>query len=415
MRFVHAADIHLDSPLKGLSAYPGAPVEAMRGATRSALRSLVDLCLDENADLLLIAGDVVDGDWPDYHTGLHMVSELGRLRDADIPVVMIRGNHDAASVVTRALRWPEGVRLLGSARPETVTFEDIGVAVHGQSFATRAVTDNLAAGYPSPEPGLVNIGLLHTCLGGYAGHENYAPCALDELVSSGYDYWALGHVHQRAVLHEAPHVVFPGNIQGRHARECGPKGATLVDVIDGAVQTQERTLDHVRWDIAKIDAGHLADGDQLLAQAQEQLTAAVAAADERLVACRIEIAGVSPAHTLFVRDREHLDAELRAIAGGLGAEAVWVERVIWKTSPPRRANVAADEAVSEVLQVLRETARDDETLSELAEELAPLAAKLPLEVREGTDGLDPSNPETLRTVLAEIEATFPSLLTEASR
>src|SRR5215210_4169191 len=118
MRFVHAADLHLDSPMRGLAAYPGAPVEAMRGATRSALRSLVDLCLDENADLLLIAGDVVDGDWPDYHTGLHMVTELGRLREADIPVVMIRGNHDAASVVTKALRWPEGVQPLSSSRPE---------------------------------------------------------------------------------------------------------------------------------------------------------------------------------------------------------------------------------------------------------------------------------------------------------
>lgn len=401
--------------MRGLSAYPGAPVEAMRGATRSALHSLVDLCLNENADLLLIAGDVVDGDWPDYHTGLYLVSELRRLCEADIPVVMIRGNHDAASVVTKSLRWPEGVRVLSSSRPETVTFEDIGVAVHGQSFATRAVTDNLAAGYPSPESGLLNIGLLHTCLGGYSGHEDYAPCALDELVSRGYDYWALGHIHQRAVLREAPHVVFAGNTQGRHPRECGPKGATLVDVVDRAIETEERLLDHVRWDVVSIDAGHLADSDQLLAQAQEQLTAAVAAAEDRLVACRIEIAGVSPAHTLFVRGRDHLDAELQAIAGGLGAEALWLERVIWKTSPPRGANVGADEALGEVLKVLRETSGDEEALSELAKELAPLAAKLPLEVREGPDGVDPSNPETLRTVLADIEATLPSLLTEASR
>lgn len=415
MRFIHAADVHLDSPMKGLSSYPGAPVEAMRGATRSALRSLVDLCLDENADLLLIAGDIVDGDWPDYHTGLHMVSELGRLREADIPVVMIRGNHDAASVVTKALRWPEGVRLLASSRPETVTFENIGVAVHGQSFATRAVTDNLAAGYPSPESGLVNIGLLHTCLGGYADHANYAPCALDELVSHGYDYWALGHIHQRAILHEEPHVVFSGNLQGRNVRECGPKGATLVDVIDGELHLQERTLDHVRWDVVRIDAGHLADSDQLLAQSQEQLTAAVAASDDRLVACRIEIAGVSPAHTLFARDREYLDAELRAIAGGVGAESLWVERVIWKTAPPRGANSGADEALGEVLEVLREASGDEKILSELAEELAPLAAKLPRDVREGSDGVDPSSPETLRAVLADIEATLPSLLTEASR
>jgi DNA repair exonuclease SbcCD nuclease subunit len=217
MKFVHAADLHLDSPMRGLATYPGAPIEAMRGATRQAFESLVELCVDENAQLLVIAGDIYDGDWKDFSTGLYLRAQLTRLREADIEVVLIRGNHDAASVITRNLRLP-GVHVLPHDKPKSVVLEDVGAVVHGQSFATRAVTANLAAGYPDPLPDLVNVGLLHTCLGGYAEHENYAPCRLEELIARRYDYWALGHVHEHAVLHVDPHVVFAGNIQGRQGR-----------------------------------------------------------------------------------------------------------------------------------------------------------------------------------------------------
>jgi len=208
MKFVHAADPHIDSPMKGLAAYPGAPVEAMRGATRQAFESLVDMCIAEQADLLLIAGDVYDGDWKDFSTGLYLRSQLARLREQGIQVVMIRGNHDAASVITRNLKLP-GIHVLHHDRPDSVVLDELGVVVHGQSFANRSVTENLAAGYPAPLPGLVNIGLLHTCLGGYADHANYAPCALEQLAGHGYDYWALGHIHERSVLHTDPYVV-PG-------------------------------------------------------------------------------------------------------------------------------------------------------------------------------------------------------------
>ncbi len=246
MKFVHAADPHIDSPLRGLAAYAGAPVQAMRGATRQAFESLVALCISECADLLVIAGDVYDGDWKDFGTALYLRAQLARLREAGVEVVLIRGNHDAASVITRNLKLP-GIHVLRHDRPESVVLEDLGVAVHGQSFATRAVTENLAAGYPAPLPGFMNVGLLHTSLGGYAEHEHYAPCGLEELVSRGYDYWALGHVHARAVLHADPYVVFAGNLQGRQMRECGAKGATLVEVLDGELALSHHPLDHVRW------------------------------------------------------------------------------------------------------------------------------------------------------------------------
>jgi DNA repair protein SbcD/Mre11 len=409
MKLVHAADPHLDSPMKGLAAYPGAPVEAMRGATRQAFESLVELCIDERAALLLIAGDVYDGDWKDFSTGLYLRSQLARLREAGIEVVLIRGNHDAASVITRKLKLP-GVHVLPHDSPGSVVLENVGVVVHGQSFATRAVTENLAASYPAPLPDLMNIGLLHTCLGGYDGHEPYAPCELDELVSHGYDYWALGHVHEHTVLHEHPYVVFAGNLQGRHVRECGPRGATVVEV-DDEISISHRALDHVRWARLRVDASGASDDVEVLERAEAALRAAVDAADGRLVAGRIEISGVTAAHGVLLRERERLDSELRGLATDLGTEQIWLERIDWQIAAPRSAAVG-DNAVGAVLKVLRRAGEDRETLAALAERLRPLAVKLPAEVKSGPDGIDPMDPETLARVLSDVQSMLPSLLME---
>lgn len=410
VKFVHAADLHLDSPLKGLSAYPGAPVEAMRGATRQALESLVELCIDEGAALLVIAGDVYDGDWKDFSTGLYLRAQLGRLREEGIEIVLIRGNHDAASVITRNLKLP-GVHILPHDEPKSVVLEGVGAVVHGQSFATRAVTANLSAGYPAPLPDLVNIGLLHTCLGGYAEHENYAPCGLEELIAHRYDYWALGHVHQHCVLHHDPHVVFAGNIQGRHIRECGSKGACVVEVLDGNISVSHRALDHVRWARVGVDAGGVNDDIEILERAEAALKTAIEDADGRLLAGRIEISGVTTAHGLLVRERERLDSELRGLATDLGVERVWLERIDWETAEPRSGRVS-DDAVGEVLKVLRRASEDPQTLVKLAESLRPLAAKLPAEVKSGPDGIDPTDPDALARVLADVQRTLPSLMVE---
>jgi exonuclease SbcD len=408
MKFVHAADLHLDSPMKGLSTYAGAPVEAMRGATRQAFESLVALCVDEDADLLVIAGDVYDGDWKDFSTGLYLRAQLARLRDEGTEVVLIRGNHDAASVITRNLKLP-GVHVLSHSKPESVVLEDIGTVVHGQSFATRAVTENLAAGYPEPLADLVNIGLLHTCLSGFAEHENYAPCRLEELIAHGYDYWALGHVHEHAVLHVDPHVVFAGNIQGRQMRECGPKGVTVVDVVDDEITLSHRALDHVRWTRVNVNVGGVSDDIEVLERVEDALKAEIEAANGRLLAARIQIGGVTSAHGLLVRERERLDSELRGLATDLGVEQLWLERIDWQTEAPRSSTVS-DDAVGEALKVLRSVNDDPQILATLADGLRPLALKLPAEVKTGPDGIDPLDPDMLKSVLADVQRTLPSLL-----
>jgi DNA repair exonuclease SbcCD nuclease subunit len=406
MKLVHAADIHLDSPMHGLAAYDTAPVEELRLATRAALRGLVDLCLDEEADALLIGGDLYDGDWHDYATGAHFVREAARLREASIPVVVVTGNHDASSRITRALRLPDNVTLLPVDAPGTVTFESLGLAVHGQGYATAAVMEDLSAAYPAPRSGMVNVGLLHTSADGRFDHAPYAPCRVDRLAAHGYDFWGLGHVHERTLLHADPPVLFPGCLQGRSVRETGPKGATVVEFgADGRAVLSERVLDVVRWAVVDVDASSAADVDEVLAAVGEGVAREVAAADGRLLAARVRIVGASAAHGALMRDARRFDWDVRLAAGDAGGDGVWVEKVQVRTRPVGASASALD--AGEADDVFAELTRAVASASSeaLGEELAGLGGKLP-----ATLGWDPSDPEVVAELLADVERELPALL-----
>ena len=289
-KFLHAADLHLDSPLRGLDRYDGCPVAEIRGATRQALDRLVRLAVTERVAFVLIAGDVYDGDWPDHGTGLFFARKMAELRDHAIPVVLISGNHDARNKMTRELRLPDGVHLLNSDRPQTLHLNEVDVVVHGQSFATEKVSDDLSSRYPDPVAGCFNVGLLHTSADGREGVARYAPCTVESLRGKGYDYWALGHVHTREEVDaRAAPIVFPGNTQGRHIREPGAKGCVVVRV-DGSGTTRTfHPLDVLRWETLPIDATSLTHGDDLPEIVAEGLTDLLAEADGRSLAVRIEI------------------------------------------------------------------------------------------------------------------------------
>ena len=341
---LHCADLHIDSPMRGLEADLEAPASRLRSATREAFVGLVDFAIREHIRLLLIAGDLYDGDWQDFSTGLFLVRELRRLTNAGIRVIAISGNHDAESVITRRLSWPEaeGAKLLSSRKVDTVRLDDLGVAVHGRSFPNRAVPENLAVEYPSPIPGLLNIGLLHTSADGRAGHASYAPCTAEQLAAHGYDYWALGHIHAREVLRADPWVVFPGNLQGRHVRETGSKGATLIKVTDGRISdVSPVTLDVVRWAELRIDVSNAGSEDDAAAAVQAAVRQAHHDAEGRLLAARMIIMGATAAHEALMRDpratRDRLRAEVHAYTGG----ETWIEELRIATRP-LQSPVAAD-------------------------------------------------------------------------
>jgi exonuclease SbcD len=412
MKLVHAADIHLDSPMHGLAAYDTAPVGELRLATRVALRKLVDLTIAERADALLIAGDLYDGDWDDYATGAFFVREAQRLAEAGIPVVMVTGNHDAASRITKALRLPENVSVLPVDEPGTIVFEHLGLAVHGQGYATQAVVEDLSAAYPPALPGLVNAGLLHTSADGRPGHERYAPCKVDRLAAHGYDYWALGHVHERELLWADPPILFPGCLQGRHVRETGPKGATVVDVdASGGLSLTEHVLDHVRWAVCDIDASELAGEDEVLGAVGDALRDAVAEAEGRLLAARVRVVGASPAHAALVRSGAAFDWEVRSVAGEVAGEAAWIERVAVRTQPERAVSAEADDVFAELMRSLQETVADEGAVAALGSELASLAEKLPVAVRADWD---PTSGDVVRELVGELEHRLPARLLEDS-
>ena len=403
-KFVHAADIHLDSPMLGLEQHETAPAERLRGATRRALENLVTLCIEEEVQFLLVAGDLYDGDWRDYNTGLFFVRQMARLREADIRVFLIRGNHDAESVITRQLSLPENVHEFSTREADSVSVEILNATIHGRSYGRKAVTEDLSVSYPVAVADQLNIGLLHTSADGREGHEHYAPCSVDGLIARGYDYWALGHVHKREILHEDPWVVFPGNLQGRHMRETGAKGCFVVTVEDGAVAAVDfRAVDVLRWGICEVDVSSTDSATAALDLLRDELAQRIADADSVSVALRLRLFGQTPAQTAFGRRPTHWREEVRGLALDLAADEIWIEQIQFDTRAPLdiEALRSRNDPIGGLLRSIHQLRTEDpECLSSVFDDLLE---KLPGEVGEGTDGFDLTDPDTLHTLLDEAE------------
>jgi exonuclease SbcD len=418
MKFVHAADIHLDSPLHGLSAYPDAPAAQLRNATREAFSALVTRAIDEAVDFVVIAGDLYDGDWRDHNTGLFFCAEMGRLRRAGIRVFLLYGNHDAESEMTRRLDLPDNVHAFSSRKAETIRLDDLRVALHGHSFRTRDTTENLAADYPPPVPGWFNIGVLHTALAGHAAHQPYAPCTLEELQARGYEYWALGHVHEHQVWRAASTVVFPGNLQGRHVRETGRRGAVLVTVDDGGVPRVERLLvDVLRWEVLTVDAAphaRLVDVSRAIGRALEDLVATDAHVPR---AVRVTIDGRTAAHgELFGREAQ-LRHEVLAQVAQIGHHRVWLEKVRLQTCPPEDAAVTAArlDAFADLRAILDEAGQDPAFLQSLADDLAGFAARLPVELHDRVPTLPMVRAQRVDQLVREVSPALVAHLANAAQ
>ena len=407
MRFIHASDLHIDSPLRGLDRYDGAPVERLRSATRSALERLVDRALAERVDFLLLAGDIYDRDWQDFHTGLFFRGQMVRLERAGIRCFIVQGNHDAQGVISRQLTLPSNVMVFSSRAAQTVKLDDLSVAIHGRSFPEREVNEDLVPSYPPPVPGFFNIGLLHTSLTGRAGHDTYAPTDLPTLVAKGYDYWALGHVHAREVLNERPRIVFCGNLQGRHAKETGAKGCELVTVEAGRVEAEFIALDVVRWSQLSVPldgVDRLESLNEAFARALEPVLAGTA---DRLHAVRVTLTGSTELHRLEAAQPGTLAAAMHAAAQDIGTAEIWIEQVRLDLSTPLDRAQAAQrqDAVGELVRLVDTIAGDNQELMRRAQvELGDLLGAMPAEVTAGdVPRLD--DPAELRSLLMDAEAT----------
>jgi len=407
MRFIHVADLHIDSPMRGLEAYAGAPVERLRGATRAAFDALIGLAIAEKVDFVLFCGDIYDRDWVDHHTALFLRAGLAKLAAAGIRGFIVRGNHDAQSVITRHLALPENVTTFASNAPQTVVLEDLGVAIHGQSFPNRAVSEDLARGYPKARADLYNIGLLHTSLTGRPGHDTYAPTTLGVLHECGYQYFGLGHVHAREVLSTEPWVVYPGNLQGRHANETGPKGCMLVNVEDGKTDIEFVALDTVRWSWLQIDTSQASRVEDLQALLQAALRPSLDGAQDRLHAVRVSLTGDSALHEVEARQPGTLAAHIQAFAQDVSDAQVWIEKVKLALRPKvSRAGLSGrQDAVGELARLVQSLAGSEDDLKQwAAQHLADLPTPLQPDATE-EDPVRLSDPEDLRKLLMDAEAT----------
>lgn len=407
MKFIHASDLHIDSPLCGLDSYIGAPVERLRGATRQALIALVELAIDQRVDLVLLAGDIYDGNWSDFRTGLFFRKQMVRLTREGIRVFIVKGNHDAESLITRPLPPVEGVHVFSSRSSQTVELEDLSVAIHGRSFPKGAVTEDLVPDYPDPVAGRFNIGILHTSLSGRVGHDTYAPTTVEILTDKGYDYFALGHVHAREIVKETnPRIVYPGNLQGRRARETGPKGCELVVVSGGRIESSEfQALDVVRWQQVNIDASPLNNVNDLSKAFKEHASALVRDARDRLHAIRVILRGQSKLSEIEAEHPGAITAAVQAATQDFDDADIWIEevRLDIQSSIDRKVMAERQDAIGEVVRLVDGLISDDQRLVEWVRQQLDELGKLPGALKE----VDPTelNAGALRAVLTEAEAT----------
>lgn len=419
MKFIHAGDIHLDSALAGLSAHEDAPLDLLRGATRRAFTALIDRAIKEPVDFVLFPGDLFDTGWRDFETGIFFMRQMARLNEAGIQVYLLRGNHDAEEDMIRNLTPPPNLHIFGTEKADTFRqkVNSYSLALHGQSFRKADTQDNLAANY-KPVEGCLNIALLHTALaGGYSDHATYAPCSLTELQTKGMDYWALGHVHEHAILADSPYIAFSGNTQGRHIREPGARGALLVTVENGVVHAPQRLfVDVLRWQPVHVDVGGTESMDQAMGRVKSAFEVLMDKADGRPVAARVRLTGKTGAHRELTSQRRMVRSNVQAQAIYVDEKNLWIEKIEVETAPPRDAEEirARADGVAELQSLLGAAAGDPELMESLKRDFAPLLDKLPREVFADRDA------NVLQQVAANdfaplIQSVVPGLLDRVER
>lgn len=416
MKFIHTADLHLDSPLRGLSAYADAPAERLRTATRDAFRNLVTQAIDEQVDFMVIAGDVYDGDWKDFNTGLFFVRQMGRLRQAGIPVYLLYGNHDADSEMTRGLELPDNVHVFSSRKAETFRDEHKKVALHGRSFKVAATTENLLPSYPEPVAGWLNIGVLHTALEGNAEHAKYAPCSVAELQAKGYQYWALGHVHEHWMLRGDVTIAYSGNLQGRHIRELGARGALLVTAEDGEITEVDRLeVDVLRWHALEVDISTVGDRRGAVRAAGLGLERTLDSTPSHLpLAVRVLFKGRSAAHAELVADEGQLRQEVIAQAVALDADRLWIEKVRVASEAQDTDQMSstddAEGALAELAGLALAAKDDPEFVQSMRADWLALLEKLPHEVLQASPDLQALRQDPLAQMSDRVRQATPMLM-----
>ena len=376
MRFIHAADIHLDTAFSSRSETVRT---RLREASRTAFRRLVDLALDERVDVVVLAGDLFDDGRLSFQTERFLLEQLHRLEQAGVPVVYATGNHDPGREGQRSadLAWPANVTVADAREPIRLSVvgpdgTSVGM-VTAAGHETSSETADLSEAFPAPDGQLPEVAVLHTQVldsPGSTDHQRYAPSQLETLRSSGFDYWALGHVHKRSCLCEHPAIHYPGNLQGRTHGERGAKGCLLVELSPGSpARVDFKEMAPIRWE--DLDLRDPTDAGTLDALVRGVASRWDDVADSTSVSgwiARVRISGATPLWRELSReeDQEHLAEELAQRLGVLD-----LTFQIGSVYPEIRAEEHAlrEDVLGQALRLAAAVGSGESTLTDLPDDL----------------------------------------------
>lgn len=338
IRFIHTADIHLDTPFKGLTNVPENLLELVRRSTFRAFDRIVDYCIQYEVDFLLIAGDLYDSEDRSLKAQIHLLRGLEKLDIHGVNTYIIHGNHDPFDKNKQLINWPDSAYFLSSAQLESLSFNKNGqeaAIISGRSYPTKAFKENIAADYIVTNKGVFNIGLLHTNVDGDRNHDSYAPCSLNQLVDSEIDYWALGHIHKSNILsNHSPTIIYPGNPQGRHINEDGLKGCYLVEVNNKAITSLEMLpTSEIVWLKQEINISQAEMFEDVLDIIQQELDALSSAYNLPMI-LELELTGSTDLHKELHRDGRIIELkELLNEVNSVTNPWLWLEAITLKTRP----------------------------------------------------------------------------------
>ncbi len=409
-RFIHAADLHLDSPFKGIGGRTGMPQHIYRRIKESTFRAfdaLIQLCIDRRADFLCISGDVFDLADRSLRAQTYFQKGLKRLDDHGIRVYVIHGNHDPEDGGKASLTWPENTTFFSSQQVESASFVKEGeevARIYGRSYPTAKFTQNIVEEYQRDPDVSFAVGLLHTNLDGDPNHDNYAPCTRVQLKQQNFDYWALGHIHQPSVIEERePAIVYAGNIQGRSVKETGARGCYLVDVKNGEIESiMFQETDDVRWYHEELDLTGTERIQQVFDHVRDYLQDLADRSGNRPSIVRMELTGMTPVHSQLTPVDDFLEGLDPYIEELVNQENwVWLESIRIRTRPEvsREELLAGRGFAADFLKEVERIRSNPEEVSKIREEiLRDLYGH-----RDGKKHLPPLSQEDIFELMQEVE------------
>lgn len=381
IRFIHTADLHLDSPFKGISELDEAISQELADATFNAFENIINLCIEEKVDFLLISGDVYDNQDKSLRAQLKFIDGLGRLSKEGIQTYVVHGNHDPSNGWASNLEIPMNVHVFGGRKVHKHIFQKDGedlAEIYGFSYHRRDITDSVIPEFEEKVSSstLFSIALLHCNLSTSTEHEPYAPCAVNDLTGLPIDYWALGHVHNMDIVKESPMIVYPGNTQGRHIREGGERGCYLVEVDDNHnIKMEFKPTACIRWQTKNLSIEGYKNIQELMREIYKIIDDIKEECDNRPAICRLNLTGRGALSQDLMR-QSNIDDILSELRDNESTETcfVWVEKIKVETSSPIDREKLRDSGdfIGEIVGMYDELYEKETERQKLNEALQPL-------------------------------------------